>query len=252
MGRAATTWGTKMFESDDCDEDEEDQLQEERLENQVRLRMDRIAAISYREMQQAMLVGGEQAKSRGVVSIIHSQSRPLLEETRTVHRRSGCWHGCMRRFGCLSFGRALHRETPFKTSFGIQVCGSSKYISGEVFSPSIFAALVARTHYVPGILEVMQALVAPEEASDVFPWQIPAREAWIGKTFSDVFHDLLEDEHGPSLGLGLYRFLTKAELLSEPNAPTGFVWTNPEPDTVVKNGDRVYVLASSAWGKCNQ
>jgi len=250
--RAGTTWlGT--VETDEGGQDAEDQLQEERLENQVRLRMDRIASMSYRSLQQAMLVGGQEAGSPGTTAnIMHSQSRPLLEDTRSVHRRSRCWHGCLRRSGYLHFRRTLHKESPFKTSFGIQVCGSSKYISGEVFSPSILASLVARTNYVPGILEVMQALVAPEEASDVFPWQIPVRPAWVGKAFSDVFHDLLEDEPDREVGIGLYRALTQNELKDEPTAPTGFVWTNPEPDTVVKHNDRVYVLASSAWGSNNQ
>jgi len=254
VDRAAPTWeGQRSMTGDVFEEEEEDQLQEERLENQVRVRMDRILAMSYRNLQQAMLVGGTQAGSPNAANIIHSQSsRPLIEDTRSVYRRSRCWHGCLRRSGYLHFRRTLQEEAPFKTSYGIQVCGSSKYISGEVFSPSIFAALVARTNYVPGILEVMKALVAPEEASDVFPWQIPVRPAWVGKTFSDVFHDLLEDEHGPSLGIGLYRTLSRRELANEPDAPTGFVWTNPEPDTVVKSADRVYVLASSTWGKNNQ
>jgi len=253
VNRANTLWEAKGIDDSD---DEGDRLTEERLENQVQLRMDRIASMSYREMQQAMLVGGQGADSQRDsirTSITAANpSRPLLEDTRSVHRRSRCWHGCLRRSGYLRFKRALHREAPFKSSFGIQMCGSSKYISGEVFTPAIFGALVARTNYVPGILEVMQALVAPEEASDVFPWQISVREAWVGKTFSEVFHELLEDEHGPALGLGIYRPLTRKELAEDPEAPQGFVWTNPEPETEVEERDRIYVLASSQWGKSNQ
>jgi len=256
--RATQDWGRQStdLEDDDFLGEDEDLLLEERLENQVQLRMDRIAAMSYRELQQAMLVGGSsksQALGQGVMTTPSTAAlRPLLEDSRTLQRKSRCWQGCLRRSGYLRFKRALRREAPFKSSFGIEMCGSSKYIAGEVFTSAIFGALVARTNYVPGILEVLQALVAPEEASNVFPWQILVRPTWIGQPFSNVFHDLLEDQHGPALGLGLYRTLTKEELNNEHDAPMGFVWTNPEPDTIVNNNDRVYVLASSAWGKYNR
>jgi len=77
-----------------------------------------------------------------------------------------------------------------------------------------------------------------EEAS--IPWQIHVAEHEIGKSYGEVFVDMVKDNSLPALALGLLR--------SHPEGMP-FVWTNPPLDTVLREEDLLYVLGDKAFGK---
>lgn len=137
---------------------------------------------------------------------------------------------------------------PQKSSFALRLCGNTRFISGQVFMPTVLGALLAREYFAQGIIQVVQALLKPEEERDVFVWQIIARGSMVGKPYADCWHDLLRDDDGPALALGLYRF-TDEEDLDELNAPRGYVVTNPPQETEIGISDLIFVLASAAWGR---
>lgn len=146
---------------------------------------------------------------------------------------------------------ALLAEAPYIPTFGGTLCGNSKFVSGEVFSPIAMGSMLANAFYTPGIMEVVQALVAPSADRDTFIWQIHAcPETMVGHTFSRCWQDLLSaDRGGPALALGVYRFVEDCDLeADEYDFPPGYVVLNPCQDDKVRSTDLIYVLASSAWG----
>eukprot|EP00747_Dinoflagellata_sp_TGD_P054032 gnl/TRDRNA2_/TRDRNA2_148788_c0_seq3.p1 gnl/TRDRNA2_/TRDRNA2_148788_c0~~gnl/TRDRNA2_/TRDRNA2_148788_c0_seq3.p1 ORF type:complete len:518 (-),score=89.99 gnl/TRDRNA2_/TRDRNA2_148788_c0_seq3:28-1581(-) len=144
----------------------------------------------------------------------------------------------------------LHQEPPDrKPRFGFSLNNQSRYIAGQVYSPSAMGAMLARACYIPGIMEVMQVLIMPEAAGDMFVWQILPTESMLNRKYGECWFELIRDPLGPALALGMYRFLTEAEELLEDDPPIGYVMTNPAPDTVVSSSDLIYVLASASWGR---
>merc|ERR1719265_2464253 len=91
----------------------------------------------------------------------------------------------------------------------------------------------------------MQSLVNPDERSDeaIFPWQVSPRNEHVGKAYGDVLHGLIQRPEHPALLIGLYR--------KGGSAPDdlGYVWTNPEYNTVVLKTDLLYVLGDRYFGK---
>jgi len=141
-------------------------------------------------------------------------------------------------------------EGPKPNSFQATLCSHPRYISGRIFTSDCFGSLLARACYIPGVMEVIEALIVPQSRADedVFVWQIHTKDEMVGQTFATCWKKLLEDQDGPALALGLYRFLEPAEELAEVDPPVGFVFTSPPPDTLMQELDLIYVLAPKDFG----
>lgn len=167
----------------------------------------------------------------------------LMEADQTSHNSASLVYRLARHLH-----NVLMEPMPQKPSFALRLCGNTRFISGQVFVPTVLGALLAREFFTQGMIEVVQALLKPEEERDVFIWQIIARGAMIGKPYADCWHDLLRDDDGPALALGLYRFTDEVDL-NELNAPRGYVVTNPPQETEITMSDLIFVLAPAAWGR---
>jgi len=145
------------------------------------------------------------------------------------------------------FFDALFAEGPSPSSFQAKLCFEPLYISGRVFTSACIGSMLARGSYVPGIAEVIEALIMPQQ-SGVYAWQIHARESMVGRDWSTCWKALFHDHDGPALALGIYRFLEPWEQSMEDSPPSGFVFTSPSPGTFIRADDLIYVLASEEWG----
>jgi len=186
-------------------------------------------------------------ESSAMKSIVFRYERP---------KDLGRLHACMKalfnicQWPC-SFKAALNTEAPYVPTFGGTLCGNSKFVSGQVFSPVAMGSMLANACYTPGIMEVVQALVAPNEDGDVFIWQIHAcPDTMVGRSFAKCWLDLLHNnlEDTPALALGLYRFMRDEQGMEDLDHPSGYVVLNPDHEDIVRETDLIYVLASQAWG----
>jgi len=180
----------------------------------------------------------------------------------------------------------LENEEPHTGSDESSI-SSPRFASGRIFVPSLFGSLFANSYTTPGIMELMEALVMPGRRNQkTFPFQLPALERvateWIGRTYSDLCMQMLDNGLGVDVGvetlpdgteqpkythclpLGVYRKTveTLAEegslKVTETPKPLGkahqgmrFVYANPDPGwgEVLLPGDQIYVLAPEEWGR---
>eukprot|EP00747_Dinoflagellata_sp_TGD_P195238 gnl/TRDRNA2_/TRDRNA2_63585_c0_seq1.p1 gnl/TRDRNA2_/TRDRNA2_63585_c0~~gnl/TRDRNA2_/TRDRNA2_63585_c0_seq1.p1 ORF type:complete len:248 (+),score=41.27 gnl/TRDRNA2_/TRDRNA2_63585_c0_seq1:95-745(+) len=124
------------------------------------------------------------------------------------------------------------------------------FASGRVFlSRRPFASILASTYSTPGIVELMQVLLVPndtEEAGCIVPWHIRLPHALRKRNvvlYGELFESFVQEEHHPCLPLGLFR-----EFAPE-DSDEGYVWTNPSADTEVLASDFIYVLGNASFGK---
>lgn len=130
-----------------------------------------------------------------------------------------------------------------------------RFAVGMVFTLRTLGSLLARLSRVPGILELLQKLVVRPEANlprlsfARYLWQvkIPRDEPGATLTYDLLHSDLMRGKHfdgQAAVPLGLLRSVPRYD-----DFVRGFVWTNPDNDTVVLETDWVYVLAGSEFGK---
>jgi hypothetical protein len=115
----------------------------------------------------------------------------------------------------------------------------SRFASGEVFTAQPLGCLFAQAFHTPGSLEVMQALIVPDESDEQaqLPWQVRLRPEQVGATYGAVFQECVE---AGVLPMGLLRW---ADSNDRP-----YVWTNPSSDTVLQHGDLLFVLGDRYYG----
>ncbi|CAK0840825.1 unnamed protein product, partial [Prorocentrum cordatum] len=67
----------------------------------------------------------------------------------------------------------------------------SRFASGEVFTAQPLGCLFAQAFHTPGALEVMQALIVPDETDEhaKLPWQVRLRPDQVGATYGTAFED---------------------------------------------------------------
>lgn len=120
-----------------------------------------------------------------------------------------------------------------------------RYASGKIFTPLVLASLMASAFRLPGVVEVMQALIMPDHDEDgegIVPWQIRPRKEYVGITYRELLESLVEDPMHPVLPLGIFRVDGSWQ-------GQGYVWTNPDGDTEILATDLIYVLGSHMFGK---
>jgi len=118
-----------------------------------------------------------------------------------------------------------------------------QFACGQVFSLSFLGEMLGREYYVPSTMELLQALVMPaRRGQSSFPWLVDIPEDFWGRTFDELFEAWTTSED-MAVPLSIYRNLR--------NIPEqyGYVVTNPGPDYILSDSDRVYVLASASWGQ---
>jgi len=143
------------------------------------------------------------------------------------------------------------------------VASHPRFAAGEVFIPSQLGSLFAMEYFTPGIIEFVNALLVPSRhGQDCMLWQAAVPPAFQGKTYEELLLHCVQESAsslitgdatsnpassksllGMVLPLGLYR----PAGLNESWLP--YVYTNPARETILAEGDAVFVLASAAWGK---
>jgi len=120
-----------------------------------------------------------------------------------------------------------------------------RFASGGIFTASCLGALVARSHYTPGLVELMQALVLPQDETEQTscPWQVSLPEGFGGRTYGELVQEFLAPAKG-ALCLGLFRKCFPGTASS-----AGYVVTNPRPTLRLREDDLVTVLGSASFGK---
>eukprot|EP00928_Gymnodinium_smaydae_P054890 TRINITY_DN38589_c0_g1_i1.p1 TRINITY_DN38589_c0_g1~~TRINITY_DN38589_c0_g1_i1.p1 ORF type:complete len:1064 (+),score=149.37 TRINITY_DN38589_c0_g1_i1:200-3391(+) len=138
--------------------------------------------------------------------------------------------------------REKNSSTVVKSSSDIKMM--PQFACGQCFSLSFLGEMLGREYYVPSTMEVLQALVMPARRGQTsFPWLVPVPTDFLGHKFSELYAAWVSSADA-AVPLGLYRALPGKE-----SPPLGYVVTNPSPDTVLYCTDRIYVLASTSWGR---
>jgi hypothetical protein len=118
-----------------------------------------------------------------------------------------------------------------------------RFASGGIFTASCLGALVARSFYTPGVVELLESIVLQDDNDqNSFPWQVSLPPGFAGKTYGDIVQDFLSPKKG-ALCLGLYR-----RSFPGTGSTAGYVVTNPHPSTPLRHDDLVTVLAPKAFG----
>merc|ERR1719335_550680 len=70
-----------------------------------------------------------------------------------------------------------------------------RFAAGQIFTATVLGSLLGRAFHTPGTLEVIQALVNPDDACDdsIFPWQVYPQPQYIGMSYGEVFSSLIHD-----------------------------------------------------------
>eukprot|EP00929_Paragymnodinium_shiwhaense_P114609 TRINITY_DN8305_c0_g1_i2.p1 TRINITY_DN8305_c0_g1~~TRINITY_DN8305_c0_g1_i2.p1 ORF type:complete len:1282 (+),score=257.43 TRINITY_DN8305_c0_g1_i2:71-3916(+) len=162
-----------------------------------------------------------------------------------------------------SSGGMFRDNTPSKSlNWTIEeLMHNTRFASGEVFTMSmVFGAMLGRTFYVNGLIELMHALLmlqtpsaAKYEPATTFLWQIkvpgeiagdfPNPYSTWGKLWINLWRGL---HHESVIAVGLYRVDDEGHQLGN---PCGYVVTNPRDDLPLNSTDLVFVLGSEEWGE---
>merc|ERR1712048_658022 len=79
-----------------------------------------------------------------------------------------------------------------------------------------------------------------ENVDGFLPWQVRIRPQDVGRSYGEVFCELVMDPNHPVLPLGILR-------QSETCRP--YVWTNTSSNARLRSSDLMYVLGDSRFGK---
>eukprot|EP00928_Gymnodinium_smaydae_P039055 TRINITY_DN26773_c0_g1_i1.p1 TRINITY_DN26773_c0_g1~~TRINITY_DN26773_c0_g1_i1.p1 ORF type:complete len:1110 (-),score=83.92 TRINITY_DN26773_c0_g1_i1:167-3496(-) len=118
-----------------------------------------------------------------------------------------------------------------------------QFMSGQVFTLSFLGEMLGREFYVPSTMELLQALIMPARRGQTsFPFLVSVPPAFEGQTFTQLFEAWAQAKD-PAIPFSLYRHFPASRIRY------GYTVTNPSRDCVLRADDRVFVLASSAWGR---
>lgn len=128
---------------------------------------------------------------------------------------------------------------------------SEYFVSGQVFASSMLDSLLCQYFYNPYLSFIIKALISGDKPNNkgkekstfalylllvnTHFYQIAVPEEYAEKPYSSLFDYLLQYR---IIAIGLYRHSHTQ------NAPASYVYTNPRPDTVVYEKDKVYVMAA--------
>merc|ERR1712185_521926 len=112
----------------------------------------------------------------------------------------------------------------------------------------------------PGIIELSQLLMTPGGGEDdteigrMSMWQVSLKTEFRGLTYAKVFAQMVSDESTPALPLGILRRFDHNTVTADGRQQLdvkglGYVWTNPNQDTLVQDTDLLFCLGDQAFGK---
>jgi hypothetical protein len=119
------------------------------------------------------------------------------------------------------------------------------FAAGEVYISTIIDTLTCQSYYNPHIVTILQqilkganvpdseVMIANPDLCQSNLWQIWVPEECLNKTFEQLFLYFLEKD---LICLGLYR------LKGTTDNDLPYVYTNPEPETLVTHKDKVFIL----------
>jgi hypothetical protein len=125
------------------------------------------------------------------------------------------------------------------------------YAAGSIYSNSILDSLVCQAHFNPAILEVLASFLGRglgAEGRKPILEQSKSRDAaashhqlmlldvpedYVGHMYHELLSGLAQQS---CIAIGLYR------MPGTSGSPLGYVTTNPLPDTLLCEGDRMYVI----------
>ena len=107
-----------------------------------------------------------------------------------------------------------------------------RYAAGRIFTPAAIGALYGQAYQMPGVLEVLEALVLPSSRGQkTFPLQLPPLEwiasDYIGKTFGELAEGMLEN------GLGMTYKNEEGDVISSAIMPLGLYRRTEDTDKKV-------------------
>lgn len=123
-----------------------------------------------------------------------------------------------------------------------------RFAAGRVLMPTNLGALFAQAYYVPGVMEIMDALIMPTggfSKQSNMPWLLPVTSDMVGMTYSSLFQHLLSvrEPAQKALLMGLLRSADTGD------ARLPYVVTNAPSSLRLVKSDWFYVLASPEFGK---
>jgi len=125
------------------------------------------------------------------------------------------------------------------------------FVSGQAFTADFFGDMLAKMYVFPAVIELVEAFCMPTERNqDSVVWQVACPEKWKGRTFEDLQHCWLQGEDPDLSGCGCGIVLSIFREAS-PNRRDahGYNIILPEPSMILFNGDRLSVIAGTAFGK---
>lgn len=118
--------------------------------------------------------------------------------------------------------------------------GNSYHLrSGQIVLVKDLLRTLACSYYTPGILDILLALLDRGESTQALWAFHPYR--WVNRTFSELYLDGLRED---TTCFALYRV---PEVGNKHGNKIPFVWTLPPGDTVIKEDDIVYSMASKDY-----
>ena len=110
--------------------------------------------------------------------------------------------------------------------------------SGQIVLVSDLLRVLATTFYTPGILDILLNILDRGDFASCSQalWSVPAYR-YSGKTFRFMYMDCLKS------GTSCFAIYRKADF----GKRIPFVWTLPPGDTILRQDDMVYVMASKDW-----
>jgi len=123
-----------------------------------------------------------------------------------------------------------------------------RYASGQVFVSSLLGGLYAQAYQVPGIMEIVEAVVMPSRRQQTsYPWLVRVPPTFVGRDYASfVGACITRGLDLPVDDADTYSSVIPVGLLREDTMC--YVETNPPPETCLRASDRAYVFASEAWG----
>lgn len=89
--------------------------------------------------------------------------------------------------------RSLTRREPKKTTkSSTHIRTHLRYASGAIIHRAEFSSLFAAAYYTPGVLDLLKSMCQPPQSPySSIVWKIPSTPEMDGKTFSDVFEEMV-------------------------------------------------------------
>ena len=112
---------------------------------------------------------------------------------------------------------------------------SPLFASGSCINTDFIEGLLGLAIHVPCTMQVIACMLGTHAGTESSLVSVPIPTAFVGKTYEELYHNLLE--HDGLLAIGLYRSSNRTRLSFYP-----YVYTAPAPGCVLQSNDSVFVF----------